>query len=165
MSMTKIVLISCAWFLAGIGMGKTMTDNKYRTQFNNIETELNVLENAVDSLKACGIDTLIINPVAKVNALITAYTPDSISCYPFDDGLTATGKDATLPGVAVDPNRIPYGSIVIIDGSPYEADDTGISMRRSAELHIDLRMNDRQAALIHGVQEKEVSIIFKDHLE
>ena len=99
--------------------------------------------------------------IIEIDAIVTAYAPDSISCYPFNDGLTATGKDASLPGVAVDPNRIPYGSFVVIEGEIYEADDTGISMRRAEGLHIDLRLGTHEEAVEWGRDTLTVQIIPK----
>lgn len=54
-----------------------------------------------------------------------AYCP-CISCCGKTDGITSTGMQAT-PGrtIAVDPTVIPYGSIVVIDGHAYIAEDCG----------------------------------------
>jgi 3D (Asp-Asp-Asp) domain-containing protein len=69
------------------------------------------------------------------------------------DGITATGAAAT-PGVtcAVDPEVIPYGSIVMVDYGDgvlheYIAQDTGIS-----GAHVDLCVETHSQALALGVE-------------
>ena len=59
---------------------------------------------------------------------------------------TAFGRDARVAdGVAVDPRRIPYGSIVEVEGRRYVADDTFGKAQRERDrasnvLHIDVRV-------------------------
>lgn len=108
--------------------------------------------------------TVFIDPVVTIEAEITAYSPDSASCWPFNDGYTATMRDASLPGVAVDPSQIPFGSIVIIDGHPYQADDTGKAMRdagKKGKTHIDLRLPTHEEAVAYGRQKKLVEVIYR----
>lgn len=107
------------------------------------------------------IHTVLLDPVMRVNAIVTAYSPDSASCYPYNDGFTATMRDASLPGVAVDPSRIPFGSIVVINGVPYPADDTGSAMRASEKVHIDLRLPTHEEALEFGRQELDVEVYLR----
>jgi len=144
-----------------ISAGAWRTDNIENAE--EIAGLVNLLHDCQDQLDLAKarVDTVVINPVIKVNALVTAYAPDSASCWPYNDGFTATMKDAKLPGVAVDPNRIPFGSIVVIDGVPYEADDTGHAMREANQLHIDLRFPTREEALAFGRQEKVVEVILR----
>lgn len=61
---------------------------------------------------------------------------------------TAWNRDATVgDGCAVDPRAIPYGSVVVIDGKRYVADDTGGAMRRDWRergiIHVDVRVAGR----------------------
>lgn len=55
--------------------------------------------------------------------------------------------------IAVDPNVIPYGSDVIIDGHTYTAHDTGGAIKGN---RIDVYFDDHQAALNFGVQYADV---------
>lgn len=55
--------------------------------------------------------------------------------------------------IAVDPNVIPYGSKVEINGNTYEAHDTGGSIRGN---RIDVYFNSHQDALNFGVRHAEV---------
>lgn len=93
-----------------------------------------------------------------VTAVVTAYTPDAASCHPFDDGFTSTGKLANTKGVAVDPRKIPYGSLITIDGETYIADDTGSTMRNYKGIWIDIRMHSEKEAREFGKQIKKIIV-------
>ena len=73
-------------------------------------------------------------------------------------GITASGTKAT-PGrtVAVDTNKIPLGSTVIIDGKEYVAEDTGGSIKGN---RIDICYESHESALQFGRQTVEVKVIF-----
>ena len=82
---------------------------------------------------------------------VTAYCPCAACCGQWADGLTATGLPA-MPGiVAVDPEVIPLGSTVVIDGQKYLASDTGVT-----GLHVDVCAASHQEAEGFGVQTAEV---------
>lgn len=75
------------------------------------------------------------------------------------DGLTATGIPATPGVVAVDPEVIPLGSTVIIDGQAYLAADTGGAVQG---LHVDVAMATHQEADAFGVRWADVWIMEED---
>ena len=75
------------------------------------------------------------------------------------DGLTATGIPATPGVVAVDPEVIPLGSTVIIDGQAYLAADTGGAVQG---LHVDVAMATHQEADAFGVRSADVWIMEED---
>lgn len=88
---------------------------------------------------------------------ITAYCCE---CYEHicgtGDGLTATGIPVT-PGVcAVDPDVIPFGSTVIINGRRYLAADTGAAIKGN---RIDLAVPTHEGAEKFGVCLAEVWIV------
>lgn len=87
---------------------------------------------------------------------LTAYCPCAKCCGEWADGITYTLTEAT-PGrtVAVDPDVIPLGSTVYIDGSPYVAEDIGGAIQGN---RIDVFFPDHQTALQFGVQYAEVEI-------
>lgn len=88
---------------------------------------------------------------------ITAYCPCAECCGRWADGLTATGFPA-LPGVvAVDPDVIPLGSTVVIDGQRYLAADTGSGVEG---LHIDICMGSHGETVEHGVRTADVWVAF-----
>lgn len=82
---------------------------------------------------------------------ITAYCPCAECCGRWADGLTATGLPAGPGIVAVDPEVIPLGSTVIIDGQRYLAADTGVE-----GLHVDVCMTEHEDTEAFGVQRLEV---------
>lgn len=85
---------------------------------------------------------------------VTAYC-----CEPYEhicgtgDGLTATGLPVAPGMVAVDPEVIPLGSTVVIDGQRYLAADTGVT-----GLCVDVAVLTHEAALELGVRTAEVWI-------
>ena len=87
---------------------------------------------------------------------IYAYCPCEKCCGSGAAGITATGTTATAGRtIAVDPDVIPLGSVVIIDGNEYIAEDTGGGIKGKT---IDLFMNDHSSALAWGIRYMEVVI-------
>ena len=83
---------------------------------------------------------------------ITAYCPGTC-CNGSWAGQTATGVPAGPGVVAVDPDVIPLGSVVAIDGVEYLAADTGSAIKGRK---IDVCMSTHAEACAFGVLEKEV---------
>ena len=88
---------------------------------------------------------------------VTYYCPCEACCGRWADGLTATGLPAAPGIVAVDPEVIPLGSTVVIDGQRYLAADTGVTGR-----HVDICMADHAATVEAGVGTAEVWIVKED---
>lgn len=82
---------------------------------------------------------------------VTAYCPCAECCGRWADGVTATGLPAGPGIVAVDPDIIPTGSTVVIDGQAYLAADTGVTGN-----HVDICVTDHRAAEAFGVRTAEV---------
>lgn len=82
---------------------------------------------------------------------ITAYCPCAGCCGRWADGVTATGLPAGPGVVAVDPEVIPLGSTVIIDGQRYLAADTGVTGN-----HVDICLADHGDTAAFGVKTAEV---------
>jgi 3D (Asp-Asp-Asp) domain-containing protein len=93
------------------------------------------------------------------NVLATAYSNDegSINKAEYRDGLTATGFPVGLGIIAVDPEIIPYGSIVYIPQLKrfFIALDTGSAIKGR---RIDIFMRDRKEALRFGRRVVDVVI-------
>lgn len=87
---------------------------------------------------------------------ITAYCPCAECCGRWADGLTASGLPAGPGIVAVDPDVIPLGSTVIIDGMKYLAADTGSGVTGN---HIDICLASHEETVEHGVRTAEVWVI------
>lgn len=84
----------------------------------------------------------------------TAYCKCSECCGIWTDSPTKSG---TTPKqgrtIAVDPNVIPLGTEVVIDGNTYIAEDTGSAIVGN---RIDIYFNEHADALKYGRQMKEV---------
>ena len=75
------------------------------------------------------------------------------------DGLTATGIPVAPGMVAVDPDVIPLGSTVIIDGQEYLAADTGGAIKGN---RIDIAVESHQEALQLGIRTATVWVVKHD---
>lgn len=88
---------------------------------------------------------------------VTHYCSCELCCGEWADGITYTGTTATAGRtIAVDPDVIPLGSTVVIDGHEYIAEDIGGAIQGN---RIDVYMDSHEAALIEGVKETTVSIV------
>ena len=83
---------------------------------------------------------------------MTAYGLDCIGC----SGITASG---TVPEkgrtIAVDPDVIPLGAEVMIDGQVYIAEDTGGAIKGNK---LDLFVGTEADSVQYGVQQHEVFV-------
>lgn len=87
---------------------------------------------------------------------LTAYCPCAKCCGEWADGITYTGTEATAGRtIAVDPNVIPLGSTVHINGQAYTAEDIGGAIKGN---RIDVYFPTHTEALQFGVQYAEVTI-------
>ena len=87
---------------------------------------------------------------------IYAYCPCKKCCGNNAQGITKTGTQATQGRtIAVDPDVIPLGSAVIIDGAEYIAEDTGTGIDGQT---IDMFFDSHQDAVNWGVKYLEVKI-------
>ncbi len=87
--------------------------------------------------------------------IATAYCP-CWGCCGKTDGITATGTKATAGRtIAADPDVIPYGTEVIIDGHTYIVEDCGGAIK---EDRIDIYFDTHTEALEFGIQELTVKI-------
>ena len=67
--------------------------------------------------------------------------------------MTASGLPAGPGIVAVDPDVIPLGSTVVIDGQKYLAADTGSGVTGN---HIDVCLSSHGKTVEHGIRTAEV---------
>ena len=88
---------------------------------------------------------------------LTAYCPGACCCGKWADGYTYTGtKAAAGRTIAVDPDVIPLGSIVLINGHAYVAEDIGGAIDGN---RIDVFFDSHQDALDFGVKSATVYIL------
>lgn len=94
-------------------------------------------------------------PISLGEYKLTAYCSCKKCCGKWADNrgpevVGSIGKVLTAGySIAVDPNVIPYGSIVIINGKEYEAMDCGGAIKGN---RIDVYFNSHEEALEFGVQ-------------
>lgn len=121
----------------------------------------------------------ILEPIAKTNTVskvltvkVTAYCSCIKCCGVWSkDHPSRQGTDyeqhttsGTIPvagrTVAVDPDIIPLGSKILIDGHEYIAEDTGSGVKGN---HIDIYFDSHEEALEWGVKTLEVEV-FEDEI-
>ena len=91
------------------------------------------------------------------NFKCTAYCACDICCGPWADGIVYTGGYATENRtIAVDPDIIPLGSAVEINGQRYIAEDIGGAIQ---ENRIDIFFCSHDDALQYGVKCQDVYLI------
>lgn len=92
-------------------------------------------------------------PITLGEFRLTAYC-SCVQCCGKSDGITATGTLATAGRtIAVDPNVIPYGTSVVINGNTYVAEDCGGAINKN---RIDIYFDSHEEALQFGVQYADV---------
>lgn len=85
---------------------------------------------------------------------VTAYCPCEKCCGEYANGYTATGEKATQGvTVAADPDVLPMGTEIELDGHTYTVQDTGGAI---AGNRLDLYFDSHEDALRWGVREKIV---------
>lgn len=85
---------------------------------------------------------------------VTAYCPCEKCCGAYANGYTATGENAAQGvTIAADPNVLPMGTKVELDGHTYTVQDTGGAI---AGNRLDLYFDSHEDALQWGVREKIV---------
>lgn len=85
---------------------------------------------------------------------VTAYCPCEKCCGAYANGYTATGAKATQGvTIAADPDVLPMGTEIELDGHTYTVQDTGGAI---AGYRLDLYFDSHEDALRWGVREKIV---------
>jgi len=93
----------------------------------------------------------------RMKVKVTAYCPCEICCGGHSDGKTATNRDASKNGIAVDPQIIPLGSRLDVPGygNWQLADDTGGAIKNH---HIDIRFKTHKEALNWGTKTIKIRV-------
>lgn len=115
-------------------------------EIDKLENQLHEVEEEVDNLFG-------------FNAKVTAYAPYESKglCSDGNPNVTATGTTPTEGRtIAVDPDVIPYGSQVHIEGEGvFIAEDAGSAIRGE---RIDIMFDSREDALNFGRQERKIIV-------
>lgn len=152
-------LVAIALSLLTIGF----TIGSLTTRTSAVEPE--VVEQVTSKLKAPEPEAteyaVLEGPLPEIVNLgefkITHYCACPICCGEWADGITYTGTQATEGRtVAVDPDVIPLGSTIEIDGQMYVAEDIGAAIQGN---RIDIYMNSHESAQEAGVKYSEVYIL------
>lgn len=127
-----------------------------REMIKSHSIELAVKDSEIESLNN-QIEELILEPVVKHETIVEDLGEFKITHYCGGEccngpwaGTTALGvKPRENHTIAVDPNVIPLGSKVIIDGIEYTAEDTGGAIKGN---RIDIYVSDHEKATNSGVK-------------
>lgn len=88
------------------------------------------------------------HPISDVR--LTAYEASEVSCGESADGITKTGTRVVAGRtIAVDPDIIPLGSRVVINGHTYTAEDIGGKVKGN---HIDIYMDTVSECMNFGTR-------------
>lgn len=133
----------------------------------NIQTETVKVVEPIETVAVVKQVPIVTEPTTVENKEIVSLGTYKLSAYCIenyphicndgDSTYTATGTRPT-PGrtIAVDPDVIPYGSEVIINGHTYIAEDCGGAIKGN---RIDIVFATHQEALEFGIQYAEVSYV------
>ena len=121
-------------------------------KLNDLSMEVDELKQSIDAGQKNG-STVTTGAHSIGEFTITHYANDE-RCTGKTDGITATGTQATVNRtVAVDPEIIPLGSTVIIDGQEYVAEDVGGAVKGRT---IDIFVGSYDEAVNRGKITREV---------
>lgn len=129
-------------------------NNILRNKIEVLEVDKQLLEDEIKELKDF---REVLSKASYIGEFEITYYCSCEKCCGKTDGITYTGTKATEGRtIAVDPNIIPLGSIVVIDGQTYIAEDIGGAIK---ELKLDIFVSDHQRALNLGRTTKEVYLL------
>jgi 3D (Asp-Asp-Asp) domain-containing protein len=124
-------------------------------QLQDKDYQIEILEIILENREQDASEPLATEPEYIGTFTVTHYCPCE-KCCGKTDGITFTGVQAQEGRtVAVDPEVIPLGSVVIIDGQEYIAEDIGGAIKGN---RIDKYMESHQDALNAGIVQAEVWI-------
>jgi 3D (Asp-Asp-Asp) domain-containing protein len=116
------------------------------------ETTTTVVETTVKPIETTT------KPQTKTMLVVaTAYCPCVKCCGKWSDGITASGVKAKANHtIAVDRKVIPLGTVVLINGKQYVAEDTGSAIKGNK---IDVYFDSHEEALKWGRQTIEIEVL------
>lgn len=124
-----------------------------------VDVEVNSTMSGVESIRigtpiAVPADATLV-PLGQFR--ITHYCPCSLCCGPWANGITSTGVTAvTNHTIAVDPTQIPYGSMVVINGQVYVAEDCGGAIKTNC---IDIYVGSHEEGETKGLYYTDVYLL------
>lgn len=155
-----LVLSMILHLLYGLEGMKQMEEMEMKYYWRTRQTEymqnqIDLLESMLEKQEQDASEPMATEPEYIGTFTVTHYCPCSKCCNK-SDGITFTGTKAEEGRtVAVDPEVIPLGSTVVIDGQEYIAEDIGGAIKGN---RIDRYMDNHQDALNAGIVQAEVWI-------
>lgn len=113
------------------------------------------LEDIVPAIELETEETTADNGLVSFVSRITAYCPCEECSDDYGDMTSTGGRAKEGRTIAVDPKVIPYGSVVIINGHEYTAEDCGGEIKGT---DIDIYFDTHSETYEWGVQYLEVQI-------
>ena len=130
-------------------------NSRQAAQLTDKDYQIEILEIIIENRELDASEPMATEPEYLGTFTVTHYCPCE-QCCGKTDGVTYSGVVAEEGRtVAVDPEVIPLGSVVIIDGQEYIAEDIGGAIKGN---RIDRYMDNHQEALNAGVVQAEVWI-------
>jgi 3D (Asp-Asp-Asp) domain-containing protein len=106
---------------------------------------------------------LCLSLITPIDAKITSYAPlDNVSgiCADSNPSVTATGTRPQYGTIAVNPDKVAYGTLLYVEGYGFGiASDTGGALRRYEGVQIDLFQESYSDAINWGVRYQTVYIV------
>ena len=131
-------------------------NSRQASQLQDKQEQIEILEIILKNQEQDASEPMMYEPEFIGTFTVTHYCPCEICCGK-SDGVTYSGVVAEEGRtVAVDPDVIPLGSVVIIDGQEYVAEDVGGAIRG---MRIDKYMESHDEALRAGVVQADVWIV------
>ena len=128
-------------------------------QIKDKDYQIEILEIILENRELDASEPMATEPKYLGTFTVTHYC-SCYACCNKTDGITYTGTKATEGRtVAVDPEVIPLGSTVIIDGQAYIAEDIGGAIKGKK---LDLYMDSHQEASNAGIVQADVWVIGGD---
>ena len=161
----KLILLIClgiclsALVISGLETERQINELEYQNkrqvaQLKDKQEQLEILEIIIENQKQDESE-VVDEPEYIGTFTVTHYCPCE-KCCGKSDGITFTGTQAQEGRtIAVDPEVIPLGTTVIIDGQEYIAEDVGGAIKGN---RIDKFMDSHQTALNAGVVQAVVYV-------
>ncbi len=130
-------------------------NNRQAAQLKDKDYQIKILEIILENRELDASEPMSTEPEYLGTFTVTHYCP-CYACCKKTDGITFTGTQATEGRtVAVDPDVIPLGSTVVIDGQEYIAEDIGGAIKGN---RLDIFKSSHDEALQAGIVQAEVWI-------
>lgn len=152
------MLLHLAYGLEGMKQMEALElqNRRQAAQIKDKQEQIEILEIILENREQDASEPMAVSHKYIGTFTVTHYCPCYVCCNK-TDGITYTGTKATEGRtIAVDPEVIPLGSIVIMDGEEYVAEDVGGAIKGN---RIDKYMESHQDALNAGVVQADVWIV------